>query len=133
MKYTLLILILITLFSCEKEEEQMEPIEGLQVINSLSQMTSDIESGVSMVFFHASWCSVCQAQRPAISEVAMDTDLIQVFFGEVEYEDYPEIVEAQNVEGFPTIIIYKDGSEVQRFVGGGHSTSDLKSVILSQL
>ncbi len=133
MKYTLLILILITLFSCKKEEEQVEPIEGLQVINSLTQMTSDLESGVSMVFFHASWCSVCQAQRPAISEVAVDTDLIQVFFGEVEYEDYPEIVEAHNVEGFPTIIIYKDGSEVERFVGGGHSTSDLKSVILSQL
>ena len=74
MKYTLLILILITLFSCKKEEEQVEPIEGLQVINSLTQMTSDLESGVSMVFFHASWCSVCQAQRPAISEVAMDTD-----------------------------------------------------------
>lgn len=133
MKYTLLILILITLFSCEKEEEQMEPIEGLQVINSLSQMTSDIESGVSMVFFHASWCSVCQAQRPAVSEVALDPELSEVFFGEVEYEDHPDIVEAHNIEGFPTIIIYSEGVEEQRFTGGGNTTADIKSAIQSVL
>lgn len=133
MKNLLFILIVTALFSCKKEDVQSEPIEGLQVITSLSQMTSELESGVSMVFFHASWCSVCQAQRPAVSEVAMNIDLASVFFGEVEYEDYPEIVNAHAVEGFPTIIIYNDGSEVERFLGGGHSAETIKTAIQNLL
>ena len=51
MKNLLFILIVTALFSCKKEDVQSEPIEGLQVITSLSQMTSELESGVSMVFF----------------------------------------------------------------------------------
>ena len=133
MKNSLFILSLLVLFSCKKEEVQSEPIEGLQVINSLNQFNAELESGVAMVFFHATWCSVCQAQRPAIIDVAQDTELSNVFFGEVEYEDYPAIVEAQNVEGFPSIIIYNDGIEVERFLGGGHTASTIKSVLLSLL
>ena len=133
MKYTLFILMLFGLFSCKKEDVESEPIEGLQVITSLNQINAELESGVSMVFFHASWCSVCQAQRPAVSEVALDAELSEVFFGEVEYEDHPDIVEAHNIEGFPTIIIYNDGEEAQRFTGGGNTTADIKSAIQSVL
>ena len=56
-----------------------------------------------------------------------------MFFGEVEYEDHPDIVEAHNIEGFPTIIIYNDGEEAQRFTGGGNTTADIKSAIQSVL
>ena len=133
MKYTLFILMLFGLFSCEKDDLESESIEGLQIITSLNQINNEIESGVSMVFFHASWCSVCQAQRPAVSEVALDPELSEVFFGEVEYEDHPDIVEAHNIEGFPTIIIYSEGGEAQRFTGGGNTTADIKSAIQSVL
>ena len=133
MKNLLFLLAVIALFSCDKEEVQSEPIEGLQAITSLSQMTTELESGVSMVFFHASWCSVCQAQRPAVIEAAMDISLSNVYFGEVEYEDYPDIVDANDVEGFPTIVIYNDGAEVERFLGGGHSAETIKTAILNQL
>ena len=121
------------LFSCKKEDLESEPIEGLQVITSLNQINAELESGVSMVFFHASWCSVCQAQRPAVIEVALDADLSAVFFGEVEYEDHPDIVEAHNIEGFPTIIIYSEGVEEQRFTGGGNTIADIKSAIQNVL
>ena len=133
MKNIFFILIIVALFSCDKEEVQSEPIMGLQEITSLSQITSELESGVSMVFFHASWCSVCQSQRPAVIEVAMDIGLSNVYFGEVEYEDYPDIVDAHGVEGFPTIVIYNDGAEVERYLGGGHSKETIKTAILNQL
>ena len=133
MKYSLLILIFFTLFSCKKNEDQGEPNGSLQIINSLTQMTSDLESGVSMVFFHASWCSICQSQRPAVSEVAVDPVFSNVFFGEVEYEDHPGIIDIHNVLGFPTIIIYDDGDEVERFEGGGHSVSAIRAAIQNLL
>jgi len=133
MKYSILILIFFTLFSCKKNEDQSGPNGSLQIINSLTQMTSVLESGVSLIFFHASWCNICQSQRPSVSEVAVDPVFSSVFFGEVEYEDYPDIVEAHNIEGFPTIIIYNDGVESQRFTGGGNTTSAIKSAIQSLL
>lgn len=133
MKYSILILIFFTLFSCKKNEDQSGPNVSLQIINSLTQMTSVLESGVSLIFFHASWCNICQSQRPSVSEVAVDPVFSSVFFGEVEYEDYPDIIDSHNVLGFPTIIIYDDGVEVERFEGGGHSASTIRAAIQNLL
>lgn len=135
MKYLAPLLIAFVLFSCKKKEEESvyEPVAGLTAITTLSQINSEVASGVSMIFFHASWCSICQAQRPAVSEVAVDTDLDVVFFGEVEYDDHTDIVEAYNVDGFPTIVIFKDGAEVNRILGGGHTAEEIKMAIQEQL
>ena len=137
MKYILPLALLFVAFSCKKNdtepESAHEPVAGLQTITSLSQIENEIASGVSMVFFHASWCSSCQAQRPAVSEVAMDGDLSSVFFGEVEYDDHMDINNHYGVQGFPTIIIFKEGAEVDRLTSGGHSASFIKQSIQAHL
>lgn len=133
MKYLFPFLFLFVVVSCKKKNSEHEPVAGLQAITSLTQINNEVSSGVSMIFFHASWCSVCQGQRPAVSEVAVDEDLNAVFFGEVEYDDHQDIVEAYNVDGFPTILIIKDGAEVDRVLGGNNSAATLKSKIQAQL
>jgi len=138
MRYFLLLSVVLLFFGCKKEEVQQdesvhEPVVGLNSIVSLSDITSKTSSGVSLIFFHASWCSVCQAQRPAVTEVATDQELSQVFFGEVEYDDYPEILDYYDVQGFPVIVILKDGVEVSRLNGGGHSSADIKNLVTENL
>ena len=134
MRIFLILSISFLLFSCKKTETPEEnTIQGLVEMTSIAQIDTQIQSGVSLIFFHASWCSVCQAQRPAISSVAMDEELSSAFFGEVEYEDHPDIIEQYTIEGFPTIVIYKDGVEMERFVGGGNTYESLKTSILAQL
>lgn len=137
MKFILPFALLLLFVSCKKEqnntETEHEPVAGLETISSLSQINNEINQGVSLVFFHASWCEVCHAQRPAVSEVALDTDLSAVFFGEVEYEDYPDIINEFGVQGFPTIIFFKDGTEVDRLTGAGHSAASMKAIIESHL
>ena len=64
------------------------------------------------------WCSVCQNQKPAVELLSTDSELSEVFLGEVEYDDHPDKVTAASVEGFPTILIYKDGQEVALHVRG---------------
>lgn len=129
-----LAILLILAVSCKKENESVhEPVAGLETISSSSQISSEISQGVSLVFFHASWCEVCHAQRPAVSEVATDSDLSAVFFGEVEYDDYPDIITEYGVQGFPTILIFKDGVEVDRLTGGNNTASAMKSIIQSHL
>ena len=133
MKYLFVALLFLGVVACKKKEVEHEPVAGLLEINSITQINTEVSNGVSFIFFHASWCSVCQAQRPAVSEVAVDHDLSSVFFGEVEYDNYPDIIEAYNISGFPTMVIYVDGNEVDRINGGGNSAASLKSKIQEHL
>lgn len=90
-------------------------------ITSTQQFNQNIETGVSLIFYHASWCTKCKAQRPAVEAVAERAEFSEVFFGEVEYEDFSEIVGDRNIQGFPTVVVYKDNNEEMRFSGQGHT------------
>jgi thioredoxin 1 len=99
-------------------------------ITSLQQFDTEIAEGVSMIFFHATWCTICKNQRPAVEEVVKDPELEEVFMGEVNYEKVPEIVSKYNVPGFPTIILFKNGVEQERFTGAQNSAASIKAKIL---
>lgn len=98
-------------------------------ITSEEQFNNGISEGVSMVFYHASWCSKCAAQRPAVEEVSEDGQFAEVFFAEVEFKDFDQLVKDRDIPGFPTIVIYKDGNEEKRFVGQGHSRAELTQAL----
>lgn len=98
-------------------------------ISSQEQFNTSISEGVSLVFYHASWCSKCAAQRPAVEAVSEDGRFSDVFFAEVEFEDLDQLVKDRNVQGFPTIVLYKDGKEEKRFVGQGHSREELTQAL----
>lgn len=122
--------ILIFVGGC-KDKESIVDTQSNSLIDITSQQQFDqqLESGVAMIFFHASWCSKCAAQRPAVETVSEDKSFTEVFFGEVEYEDFPNIVKDRGVQGFPTIIIYKDNAEQKRLTGQGHSTADIQAAL----
>ncbi len=130
MKFIWPLFIALILVSCKKEQQAGE---GLTLITSLTQLDAELAEGVSMVFYHASWCHICQDEMPKVEATATDPDLGGVFFGEVEYDDHPDILNQYNIVGFPTIVIYQDGIEVDRFTGGGHTTAEFKTAILPYL
>ena len=103
---------------------------GLQDIRSLGDYKSSISDGVSLLFFHATWCPKCAAQRPAIEGLVDDSSLAEVVFGQVDYEKVTEVVQMAKVQGFPTIVFYKDGLEAARFSGQGHARDKIKSQLL---
>lgn len=102
-------------------------------IESKASFDEKVESGVSMMFFHASWCSICKAQKPYVEEAATLESLEDVFFGEVEFEDHSDITSERNVSGFPTTVIYKDGVEQTRLNGKGHDTETLENLLKTYL
>ena len=65
--------------------------------------------------FSASWCGPCKALAPVINEVKTQ-------FSNVKFEDY-DVDEAYNeatkysIRSVPTIVIEKNGVEVERFTG----------------
>ena len=69
-----------------------------------------------IVDFWAPWCGPCQMLAPIIEEIAKEYEN-KVLVGKLNVDDYPNISEQYNVQGIPTVIIFKDGKIVEQFVG----------------
>jgi len=124
------ILIFISTTSCKKDlvDTSANQIED---VTDLQSFKSQISSGVSLVFFHASWCKICKEQRPHFESASENSDLNFVLFLEVEYDDNPEICDEYDVPGFPQTLVFKDGVEQTRVKGSGHTEQELKDLLLA--
>ena len=66
--------------------------------------------------FWAEWCAPCRMMAPILNEVAAELDG-KAFVGKVDVQKYQELATNFKVRGIPTLILFKDGKEVIRFVG----------------
>lgn len=132
--YYLMLIGLVT-FSCKKTVECCDQFEEELVdVKTLEQLEALTQSGVALLFFHATWCSRCKAQRPAVLEARNDNRVKnRLFFGEVDYEKAKPIVERMNVPGFPHIIILKNGEIVERLNGSNNTAEQIVNRLLFHL
>ena len=71
---------------------------------------------VVLVDFWAEWCAPCKMMAPVLNDVAGDlTGNSHV--GKLNIEQYKSMAQQFNVRSIPTLILFKNGKEVKRFVG----------------
>lgn len=121
----------LSLSACKKEEEAKMP--DFVDIESKAQLDENIAEGVSMIFYHASWCSICKEQRPFVQDAAKLESLESVYFAQVEFDDHKEITTARDVNSFPVIVVYKNGVEQTRLNGKGHDVAKLEALLKTYL
>lgn len=68
-----------------------------------------------MVDFGSPGCAPCKKVPPLLEEILKETTDKDVKAYEVDITEDPEIAQKYFVLGVPTIIIFKDGKETQRF------------------
>jgi len=65
--------------------------------------------------FHAEWCGPCKALAPVFENIKSNhTD---VKFEDIDVDAQFEIASKYVIRSVPTVIVEKDGVEVQRFAG----------------
>jgi thioredoxin 1 len=65
----------------------------------------------------ATWCEVCQAQKPIVSSLLATPDFSAMKVFEVDFDTQKDVLRRYNVQRQSTMIIYKAGQEVDRQVG----------------
>ena len=76
-----------------------------------------------LVDFSATWCQPCKALAPTIEAVAEEYDgRLNVY--KVDIDNAQETAATFGIQGVPTCIFFKQGKEVDRFVG----VQDLRAV-----
>ncbi|MFC7115798.1 thioredoxin family protein [Natronoarchaeum sp. GCM10025703] len=67
-----------------------------------------------IVDFFADWCGPCQQQTPIMEELAgrVDAPILSV-----DTDEFQSLAAQAGVRSIPTIVVYRSGEEVERFVG----------------
>ena len=66
--------------------------------------------------FEADWCGPCKALKPILENVSNKFGNT-VNFSYINIDEQFEVAQQYHVRSVPTVIIEKNGQEVQRFVG----------------
>jgi thioredoxin 1 len=80
-----------------------------------------------LVDFWAEWCAPCRMLAPTVAAVAEH-------FGDsatvvkLNVDDNPSTAQRYGIKGIPTLILFRDGKEVERVVGATSKESIMKMI-----
>lgn len=66
-----------------------------------------------LVDFWATWCGPCRRQAPIVEELAEEGYAV----GKVDVDAQPALAQQYRIMSIPTLLVFKGGQEVKRFVG----------------
>ena len=75
-----------------------------------------IKKGVTLVDFHADWCGPCRMLAPVLEQVAQEVQGKAVI-AKVDIDTEQKTASHFQITSVPTMILFKDGKEVNRIVG----------------
>jgi thioredoxin 1 len=81
--------------------------------NNFKQQTG---GGLILVDFWAPWCGPCKVIAPVLNEIA-DEQQGKLRIGKVNVDNQQALAAKYKVRSIPTLVLFKNGKEVKRFVG----------------
>ncbi len=69
-----------------------------------------------IVDFWAPWCSPCRAIAPLLEELAKE-NAGRVKVAKINVDQNQSLAASYDVQNIPTLLVFKNGQEVDRFVG----------------
>ena len=76
-----------------------------------NNFNEEIKDGKVLVDFYADWCGPCKM----LGEVLLELEDLNIL--KVNVDEHPEIAKEYGVMSIPTLIIFKEGQEVNKNIG----------------
>jgi thioredoxin 1 len=73
-------------------------------------------NGISLIDFWAAWCMPCKMMAPVLNDVANE-QIDNVNICKVDVESQQKLAAKFAVRNIPTLVLMKNGKEINRFVG----------------
>jgi thioredoxin 1 len=90
-------------------------MEAKKIINE-EEFNNAIENGVSLIDFNAPWCAPCRAQGPIVQQLSKKFEERAVI-AEMNIDENQQTAMNLGIQSIPTLAIFKNGKEIQRFIG----------------
>lgn len=89
---------------------------AVQHFNQASFSDAISNNKVVLVDFWATWCGPCRMLAPVIEQLGAQYEG-KVVVGKVDTDEQPALAMQFGIMSIPTVILFKDGKEVERKVG----------------
>lgn len=99
----------------KKESEEENSMNVIKVTNDTFEKEVLNSNTPVLVDFYADWCGPCKMLSPTVDEVANENDDIKVV--KVNVDEAQDIAIKYQVMSIPTLVVIKNGNEVNRSVG----------------
>ena len=123
MKITVIVAVIVALFAGYfiYSFRKMKNIPIVETSKKIIELTDknfrfQVKNGITLVDFWASWCVPCRMMAPVLNDVAEEAGE-KVRVCKVNVEEYQSLAGRYSVRGIPTMILFRDGKEIDRFVG----------------
>lgn len=87
----------------------------MKTIMASELLNDELRNGVVLVDVWAPWCGPCRILGPQLEK--LNESITEVTFVKINSDENTEYTVANNIRSVPTVIILKDGVEVDRFIG----------------
>lgn len=82
----------------------------------LSEFKEDIAQGPVLLDFYSKTCGPCKMLAFILNDMEKEFgDQAKII--KIDFEEYKDLVDEYKVEGYPTLIMLKDGQEISRKAG----------------
>ncbi len=101
------------------------------LVSTDADFAANIASGVTLVDFWAEWCGPCQIMLPRLEELASKVEG-KAKIMKHDVDAHSATPSQFRIMSIPTIIVFKDGQPVEKFVGV-QDTSVLEAAIAKHI
>jgi len=89
---------------------------ALKILQNKEDYQRVIESGLTLMDFNAPWCAPCRAQEPILEQLSIQYEG-KALISAMNVDENQDIAAMLGIQSIPTMIIFKNNKEIQRFVG----------------
>ncbi|KAG7172585.1 thioredoxin domain-containing protein 5 homolog [Homarus americanus] len=117
-----------------QKEDADEPRPPIAILTS-ENFENAIERGYTLVKFFAPWCGHCKRMAPTYDELGrkfVGHDQVKIAKVDCTQEVNRALCSEQNVNGFPTLYLYKNANHIGEY-NGDRSLNDMVSFITRHL